>query len=218
VRAATFAKVLSVAEGYVRDSKALLLRMSLIKHDLVQRGAGGGPGGGGGGGGSAPNSGQKQRRKVGSWGGVVAASGAWGWPLLVCVRCLPFRPRTVTRTRALTRPPHIPAHPQQTVRWREDEEDALMKLVARLGEGSWAAILAAGGDAFQPCRTQVRVWGAAWWAVCGVGAAQGGGVAAEGRAAVEARSRRRGCCWTHPLAACHAHASQHNTTQHTRWT
>jgi hypothetical protein len=51
VRAATFAKVLSVAEGYVRDSKALLLRASLLKHDLVQRGNGGERGGGGGGGG-----------------------------------------------------------------------------------------------------------------------------------------------------------------------
>lgn len=51
IRAATFAKVLSVSEAYVRESKALLLRASLLKHDVVQRSAAGGAGGGGGGGG-----------------------------------------------------------------------------------------------------------------------------------------------------------------------
>lgn len=51
IRTATFSKVLSVAESYVRDSKALLLRASLLQHDLIQRGTGGGGGGGGAGGG-----------------------------------------------------------------------------------------------------------------------------------------------------------------------
>eukprot|EP00775_Hariotina_reticulata_P007615 gene7612-7817_t len=48
IRAATFAKVLAVSESYVRESKALLLRASLLKHDMVQRGSGAGGGGGGG--------------------------------------------------------------------------------------------------------------------------------------------------------------------------
>jgi predicted DNA-binding transcriptional regulator len=45
IRAATFAKVLAVSEAYVRESKALLLRASLLKHDMVQRSSGAGGGG-----------------------------------------------------------------------------------------------------------------------------------------------------------------------------
>ena len=51
VRAATFHKLLQFGEAYIRDSKALMLRASLLKHDLIQRGGGGRRGGGGGGGG-----------------------------------------------------------------------------------------------------------------------------------------------------------------------
>lgn len=39
VRAQTFARVLATGESYIRESKALLLRASLIKHELIQRGA-----------------------------------------------------------------------------------------------------------------------------------------------------------------------------------
>jgi hypothetical protein len=36
-RSSTFAAALRMGEEYLRDSKALLLRASLLKHDLVQR-------------------------------------------------------------------------------------------------------------------------------------------------------------------------------------
>ncbi|WIA41006.1 hypothetical protein OEZ86_004647 [Tetradesmus obliquus] len=78
IRAATFAKVLSVSEAYVRESKALLLRASLLKHDIVQRAAGGGGGGGGGGPGPAGGGGGGGRKGDGGHGGSRRAGDRMG--------------------------------------------------------------------------------------------------------------------------------------------
>ncbi|GFR53055.1 hypothetical protein Agub_g15730, partial [Astrephomene gubernaculifera] len=45
-RASTFSRVLAVGEAFCRDTRALLLRANLVKHDFMQAGP---PGGGGGG-------------------------------------------------------------------------------------------------------------------------------------------------------------------------
>ena len=56
-RRATFQRALAAGAAYERDTKALLVRASLMQHDVVQRGSrrDGGGGGGGGGGGHGPH-------------------------------------------------------------------------------------------------------------------------------------------------------------------
>ena len=54
-----FERTLAMADGYLRDTKALLLRASLMQHDVMQ--AGGRKGGGGGGGEDGPGGGQGHR-------------------------------------------------------------------------------------------------------------------------------------------------------------
>ena len=50
-RAETQKQVFEAGEAYLRDTKALLIRASIIKHDFIQRPKNGGKGGEGGGGG-----------------------------------------------------------------------------------------------------------------------------------------------------------------------
>jgi hypothetical protein len=54
-RRATFQRALAAGAAYERDTKALLVRASLMQHDVVQRGSRREGGGGGGGGGHGPH-------------------------------------------------------------------------------------------------------------------------------------------------------------------
>jgi hypothetical protein len=57
-RSITYQQAIKAGEEYVRNTQALLLRASIMQHDLIQKPAGGGGGGGGSGGPDRPDRGE----------------------------------------------------------------------------------------------------------------------------------------------------------------